>query len=80
MDVIFDLIEMRLSELNIKSTGIITDIVDNPVINKLFEFGILPGVKFSVVSIAPYKGPICIQVDDDLIALRKKEAENIIVE
>ncbi|MBL4706668.1 MAG: ferrous iron transport protein A [Flavobacteriales bacterium] len=71
---------MRLSELHINANGTITDILDNPVINKLFEFGILPGVQFSIVSIAPYKGPICIKVDDELIALRNQEAKNIIVE
>ena len=71
---------MRLSELNINTFGTITDIMDSPVMNKLFEFGILPGVQFSVISIAPYKGPICIKVDNDLIALRNQEAANIIVE
>jgi ferrous iron transport protein A len=71
---------MKLSELNINTKGIIKNVMDGPVTAKLFEFGVLPGAKFTVIARAAFKGPIYLRVGTNLIALRRKEAEFIIVE
>lgn len=73
---------MKTNLTNIKTnqTGIINTVLDNPLITKLFEFGLLPGAQFKVVNIAPFKGPISIIVNDTRIALRQKEAKFILVE
>lgn len=72
--------EIRLSDLKIKQIGVIKHIVDNHISSKLFEYGILPGVQFSILNKAPFKGPIFIQIDNNRIALRRTEAAFIIVE
>lgn len=71
---------MKLSELNINAKGKIKRIIENYFSHQLFESGILPGVEFTVISKAPFKGPIYIKVEDNLIALRKVQAEAIIVQ
>ncbi len=60
--------------------GVIKDVIDNPLIAKLFEFGLLPDARFEVVNVAPFNGPISILIDDTRIALRHKEAEYILVD
>jgi len=69
-----------LTNIKTNQTGIINTVLDNPLITKLFEFGLLPGAQFKVVNIAPFKGPISIIVNDTRIALRQKEAKFILVE
>ncbi len=71
---------MKLTDIKINQVGVINEVLDNPLITKLFEFGLLPGAKFRVVNIAPFKGPISIVVDDARVALRQKEAEFILVD
>ena len=71
---------MRLTDIKINQIGVINEVLDNPLITKLFEFGLLPGAKFRVVNIAPFNGPISILVDDSRVALRQKEAEFILVD
>lgn len=70
----------KLSNIKTNQTGVINDVLDNPLITKLFEFGLLPGATFKVVNIAPFNGPISILIDDTRIALRQKEAEFILVD
>jgi ferrous iron transport protein A len=72
--------ELKLSEYALGKIGIIKGVLENPVSTKLAEFGILPGVAFSILNKAPFKGPIFIQIDNNRIALRLKEAAFIIVE
>ena len=71
---------LKLSEYSLGKMGVIKAVLENPVSTKLAEFGILPGVAFSVINRAPFKGPIFIQIDNNRIALRLKEAAYIIVE
>ena len=72
--------ELRLCDLKVKKMGVIKYIQENPVAAKLAEFGLLPGTKFSILNKAPFEGPIFILVENNRIALRKKEAAFIIVE
>lgn len=72
--------ELRLCDLNVEKKGIIKYIQENSVSTKLAEFGILPGTKFSILNKAPFYGPIFILIENNRIALRRKEAAFIIVE
>ncbi len=72
--------EIRLSDFKIKQAGVVKHILDNHLSPKLVEFGILPGAQFLVLNKAPFNGPIFIQIDNNRIALRKREAAFIIVE
>ncbi len=72
--------EIRLSDFKIKQMGVIKRILDNPIAAKLLEYGILPGAQFCILNKAPFNGPIFIQIDTNRIALRRNEAEFIIVE
>lgn len=71
---------MKLSQLDKNSTGTIKEVLESNVLHKLLEFGILPGASFVLVEKAPFSGPIYIQVDTTLLALRISEAENVLVE
>ena len=71
---------LKLSEYSIDKAGTIIEIIESKISNKLIEFGVLPGVRFKVISKAPFKGPIFIQLDNNRIAIRRKEAAFIIVE
>ena len=72
--------ELSLCDLKVEKKGVIKYIQENPVSAKLAEFGILPGTKFSILNKAPFYGPIFILIENNRIALRRKEAAFIIVE
>ncbi|UKN03139.1 ferrous iron transport protein A [Paracrocinitomix mangrovi] len=71
---------MKLSDLKKESAGIIKKVEDSEIAVKLLEFGIIPGATITVISKAPFNGPIYVQVDDNLIALRRTEADFILLE
>lgn len=72
--------ELRLCDLEVEKMGVIRYIQENPVATKLAEFGLLPGTKFSILNKAAFRGPIFILVENNRIALRRKEAAFIIIE
>jgi Fe2+ transport system protein FeoA len=59
----------------------IIEINSRPLALKLMEMGCLNGMIIKKVSAAPFKGPIVIKVspNENLLALRYEEAENIIL-
>jgi Fe2+ transport system protein FeoA len=69
----------KLTDIKTNQSGTINEVIDNPLITKLFEFGLLPGANFTVLNIAPFNGPISILIEDTRIALRRKEAQFILV-
>ncbi|HIP36714.1 MAG TPA: ferrous iron transport protein A [Crocinitomix sp.] len=70
----------RLTDIKINTGAIIKTIEDNTLITKMFEFGLLPGTKITIINKAPFDGPISVLVDDSIIALREKEAHFILME
>ena len=44
---------MKLSQIDILFTGTIIEILENSFAAKLFEFGIVPGAKFTLIRKAP---------------------------
>jgi Fe2+ transport system protein FeoA len=73
-------LETRLTNLKAHTKATIKNVEDNPLITKMFEFGLLPGVCIEIINRAPFDGPISILVDDSIIALREDEAYFILME
>ncbi|AFJ90927.1 FeoA family protein [Blattabacterium sp. (Blaberus giganteus)] len=71
---------MNLSNLKKGEKGIIKGYKNDNFPIKLLELGILPGVKFEILFVSIFYDPLCISYDQSCLALRKKEAENIIIE
>ncbi len=71
---------MNLYNLKKGKKGIIKGYKNDNFPVKLLELGILPGVKCEVVFISIFSDPLCIQYEQSYLALRKKEAENILIE
>jgi ferrous iron transport protein A len=70
----------KLSEYKVDQTGVISQIIDAEVADRLMEFGFLPGTLFSIISRAPFNGPLCIQIENNRVALRLKEAAFVLAE
>lgn len=73
---------MKLSELRIGQNGIVLDInIPDKIIKRhLMEMGLIKGTKLKVVKVAPTGDPICIEIREYELALRKSEAKSVIVE
>ena len=71
---------MKLSQIENLFSGTILNVVEGSFTGKLFEFGIVPGAKFTLIRKAPFNGPVYIKVEDNLIALRRSEADSILVQ
>ncbi len=73
---------MKISELKAGEKAIIKKIKnDYPEYrHKLLSMGLIPGTEFSLVRVAPLGDPIQISVRDFSLALRKKEAEVLVIE
>ncbi|WP_185868938.1 FeoA family protein [Blattabacterium cuenoti] len=73
---------MNLSNLKKGEKGIIKGYKYNnenfPI--KLLELGILPGVEFEILFVSIFYDPLCISYNQSCLALRKEEADNIIIE
>ncbi len=68
---------MYLHELKPGVWAEIEEICDGDTCIKLIEMGCLPGEKVCVRMLAPFNGPIAIEVAGNLISLRIAEAKNI---
>lgn len=44
------------------------------------EMGIIPGEKISLIQRYSKKGPLCVKIMGSLVMIRKKNADNILVE
>ncbi|WP_185873223.1 FeoA family protein [Blattabacterium cuenoti] len=71
---------MNLSDLKKGEKGIIKGYINDNFPIKLLELGILPGVKFEIIFVSIFYDLLCIVYDQSCLALRKKEAENILIE
>jgi len=72
---------MKLSNAKKGNKGKIIKIEGNKDFKKkLFVMGLLEGEDFIVENIAPFGSPIVVSVKSSKVALRKEEAENIIVD
>ena len=72
--------KIRLSEVGVGKTVIISAFEKDDIFIKLMEMGCIPGETITVEKIAPFKDPISILVAGYRLSLRLNEAEHVIVE
>lgn len=70
---------MTLSEAIIGESVIITSLLNNEFMLKLVEIGFYENKMLSVIAKAVTNDPVCVQLGNSKIMLRKKEAESVIV-
>lgn len=70
---------MRLSELPFRTKSRINKFEDEQLAAKLLEMGFLPGSEVEVVRTAPMGCPLYVKVSNHRLALRRKDAENVIL-
>lgn len=70
---------MKLTDFAIGKSGVVIEVLDNPVAHKLAEFGIIPGAQIKLLNKASFNGPLFIQIGMIKLALRASEATSIIV-
>jgi len=71
---------MAITSLKMGMSGTIKEIVGMDDLSlRLQEIGFVPGSQINVISKAPFGGPLAIQVKGSTIALRRNEADRILV-
>ena len=71
---------MHISDLHKEDQATIVRIDADPALRKRFySFGIVPGESITLKGCAPGKSTVEVEVGDTLIALRKEEADKIVV-
>jgi len=73
------MVGLKLSELNTGQKALIEECIGCDVCIKLLEMGILPDTIVEVEKAAPLGDPIRIKIEGHSIALRKDEAQYVIV-
>ncbi len=68
---------MYLDELKLGQSAVIEELCDQLAAIKLLEMGCLPGEEVLMKLKAPFNDPIAIEIDGNLISLRKAEARRI---
>ncbi|WP_459210450.1 FeoA family protein [Aquimarina rhabdastrellae] len=69
-----------LAALEIGKKGIIKEIALDQVPLKLIEMGCLPGSEVELLRIAPFNGPMYLNIEGNHLAMRKETATYIEVE
>lgn len=70
---------MTLNEIAIGESAIITSLLNNEFTLKLVEIGFYENKMLTVEAKAISNDPICVQLGNSKIMLRKREAESVIV-
>jgi len=68
-----------IADIPLGGSAIILDFNEEQMPVKMLEMGLLPGNKVVLKQIAPFQGPIHIQVGSYSLALRKSEAQYVLV-
>lgn len=72
---------MRLNKLREGDVAIVVEVKGNSEVRrKLLDMGIVKGAEIKMVRNAPLKDPIEFELKGYCLSLRRKEAENVIVE
>lgn len=69
-----------LSSLTVGTCGKISQFTDDKMASKMLSMGILPGKALKLIRRAPFGGGLYIKVEDNNIAVRDIEAQNILIE
>lgn len=71
----------RLGDIKAGTKCKIKDInLTKKIKKRLLELGLIPGREIEILQVAPFNGPVRLKVNDFCLALRKNEANNILVE
>lgn len=71
---------MKLANLAVGAEAKVVEVVgQTAVTRRLMEMGVVPGVSVKVIKTAPFGDPIQIRVRGYSLAMRKTEAETIVV-
>ena len=70
---------VKLSSLKKGAKGIVTGISDEQAAGRMMAMGILIGSEVTMIRKAPFGGACYVKVDNLLIALRKTEANSILL-
>jgi len=70
----------NITHLKLHEKGVIKGFTDDILSVKLMEMGCLPGTEISLELIAPWGGPIAIEVSGYQLSLRRNEASSILIE
>lgn len=71
--------QRNLASLKIGEKGIVVGFTDEVLSLKLLEMGVLPGSEVIINQIAPFGDPMAVKLSHYILALRKDEAETILV-
>lgn len=72
---------MKLSDLKINQSAKVKKIdLSDAIKNRLTAIGVVKGAKITIIRRAPFGDPIEIKVRDFYLAIRKSDAQNIVVE
>ena len=72
--------QIKLTELPFKKKAIIKSFGETELYVKLLEMGVIPDEEISIELSAPFGDPLAVYVAGYQLSLRRKEADNIIVE
>ncbi len=71
-----------LSKLQVDDTATVTRIPDDSngeLLRYLAELGLIPGVSFTVIAIAPFDGPLTLQIDEKQQVIGRNVAASVLV-
>lgn len=76
------ILQKTIADLKIDESATIKGYTSEEIPVKLYELGLLPGYEIVLKKRLPFGGPVCIEITDNnnLIALRKSEANSILIE
>lgn len=74
--------QKTIAQLKIDEPATIKGYTSEEIPVKLYELGLLPGAQIVLKKRLPFGGPVCVQMTENqnLIALRKSEANSILIE
>lgn len=70
---------MNLLDLPLNTPAIIEECICDEICVKVYEMGLIPGEIITVDKVSPLGDPIQIHIDNNVLMIRKKEAQCIIV-
>jgi len=69
-----------VADLKKGDKAIIKDVSNSNIPIKLLEMGCLPGNEIEIIQLAPFLGPIYININGSHLAIRKETAKLILIE
>ena len=68
-----------VADLKKGDKAIIKDVSDSSIPIKLLEMGCLPGNEIEIIQLAPFLGPMYININGSHLAIRKETAKLILI-